>query len=91
MPGPLVPARELLGEMLIELGQPVDALAEFEASHRVEPDRFRGLHGAARAAEIAGEGAKARKYYERLVSLTRKGDGQRPEVAEAKTYLSEAE
>jgi hypothetical protein len=91
MPGPLVPARELLGEMLFEVGQPQEALAEFEASHLVEPGRFRGLYGAARAAEMAGDNAKARGYYERLIALSEKGDGQRPELAAARTYLSEAQ
>jgi tetratricopeptide (TPR) repeat protein len=61
-PGPLAPGRELLGELLLELGQPAAALAEFEASHQVEPDRFRGLHGAARAAELAGDRVKARTF-----------------------------
>ena len=46
-PGPIKPARELLGDMLIELGQPAEALKEFEASHRVEPNRFQGLYSPA--------------------------------------------
>lgn len=74
--------------MLIELNQPAQALAEFEASHRIEPDRFRGLYGAARAAVLAGEEGKARGYYERLVRLAEKGDGQRPELTAAKAFLA---
>src|SRR5207249_692333 len=54
-PGPLAPARELLAEMLLEANEPVKALQEFESSMRVEPNRFRGLAGAARAAELAGD------------------------------------
>ena len=52
-PGRLVPARELLGELLLELGRPAEALREFEASHGREPDRLRGLHGAGLAAARA--------------------------------------
>ena len=59
-PGPIVPARELLAELLIELGQPAEALREIEASQQREPNRFRGYYGAARAAELAGDTAKAR-------------------------------
>ena len=58
-PGPLAPARELLGEMLLEAGRPAEALAAFEATVAKEPNRFRGVYGAARAAEQAGDRAKA--------------------------------
>ena len=85
-PGSIKPARELLGELLIDLGQPAAALKEFEASHRVEPNRFQGLYGAARAAELAGDGDKARTYYGRLVSLAKGADGDRPEIKKAKTF-----
>jgi len=86
-PGPIKPARELLGEMLIELGQPAEALREFEASHRVEPNRFQGLHGAARAAELAGDRARARTYYGRLVALAQGADGDRPELKQARIFM----
>ena len=88
-PGPLVPARELLGEMLLDANQPGPALREFEASMRVEPNRFRGLAGAARAAQQAGDRAKARTYYTQLVALTERGDGDRPEVREARSFLGQ--
>ena len=61
-PGPLAPARELLGEMLLQLKQPAEALKEFEATLKKEPNRFRALYGAAHAAALAGdraEGARA--------------------------------
>jgi hypothetical protein len=87
-PGPIKPARELLGEMLIELGRPAEALKEFEASHRVEPNRFQGLYGAARAAELAGDGATARTYYVRLVDLGKAADGDRPELRQAKRFTA---
>jgi len=85
-PGPIRPARELLGDMLIELGQPAEALKEFEASHRVEPNRFQGLYGAARAAELAGDSARARTYYGRLVTLGKDADADRPEIKQAKGF-----
>jgi tetratricopeptide (TPR) repeat protein len=87
-PAPIQPARELLGEMLLELGDPAQALKEFEASHRIEPNRFRGLYGAAKAAQATGDREKARHYYQRLVSLCERADTDRPEVKEAKAYLT---
>jgi hypothetical protein len=86
-PGPVVPARELLGEMLLESNEPAQALKEFEASMRVEPNRFRGFFGAARAAEQAGDRTKARTYYSQLVILGEKADSERPEIRQAKTFL----
>jgi predicted Zn-dependent protease len=68
-PAPVVPARELLGEMLLELNQPAEALLEFEASSGREPNRFNGLFGAARAAELSGDKVKARTLYAKLVAL----------------------
>ena len=73
-PGRIIPARELLGDMLLEMKRPAEALQEFEASQKHEPNRFRGLYGAGKAAEHSGDMAKARTYYEKLVVLTRKAD-----------------
>jgi tetratricopeptide (TPR) repeat protein len=87
-PGSIKPARELLGEMLVELGQPAEALKEFEASHRVEPNRFQGLYGAARAAELAGDRARARTYYGRLLTLGKGGDADRPELKQAQSFIA---
>ncbi len=85
-PGPIVPARELLGEMLLEAGRAGEALRELETSMRNEPNRFRGLAGAARAAGLAGDGARARDYYARLTALA--GDGtERDDVREARRVL----
>ncbi len=86
-PGRLVPARELLGEMLLEVKQPALALVEFEASQQREPNRFRGFYGAARAADGAGDRAKAAAYYRQMLALASKGDGTRPELVQAKAYL----
>jgi tetratricopeptide (TPR) repeat protein len=89
-PGSILPAREQLGELLLELRQPADALREFETSLRDTPKRFNGLYGAARAARLASNGKKARSYYEQLVALCRRGDGDRPELKEARAFLSGA-
>jgi tetratricopeptide (TPR) repeat protein len=84
----LWPMRELLGELLLQLNQPAQALKEFEASFKAAPNRFRGFYGAAKAAERLGEKDKARTYYEKLVELCRQADGERPEVKEAKAFLA---
>jgi tetratricopeptide (TPR) repeat protein len=86
-PGPIIPARELLGDMLMQAGKHKEALAAYEHSMRVEPNRFRGLAGAARAAELAGEKATAKGYYQRLLKLAEKGDGDRPILKTARAYV----
>jgi tetratricopeptide (TPR) repeat protein len=88
-PGPLAPAREQLGELLLLLKQPADALREFEATLKKEPNRFRALYGAAKAAALAGDRAKARSHYELLVKICERGDSPgRPELAEARTFVA---
>ena len=86
-PGRIVPARELLGEMLLELKQPEPALKEFEASQRREPNRFRNYLGSARAAEMGGDRAKAAAYYQKLVTLAKDADTARPELVSAKKLV----
>ena len=86
-PARIVPARELLGEMLLELKRPADALKEFEASHVREPQRFRGYVGAAQAAAQSGDKAKAKRYFARLVELAGQGTA-RPELAQARAFLA---
>jgi tetratricopeptide (TPR) repeat protein len=88
-PGRILPARELLGDMLLELKQPAQALKEFEASHVREPNRFRGYDGAARAAEAAGDRRKAADYYAKLTALAKNADSQRPELARARAYVAQ--
>ncbi|HTP94967.1 MAG TPA: hypothetical protein VMK05_03910 [Burkholderiales bacterium] len=86
-PGRVLPARELLGDMLLELKQPAVALKAFEASALHDPNRYRGYAGAARAAAEAGDTVKARAYYAKLMQLAAKGD-PRPELEQARTYLA---
>jgi len=84
-PGPITPAREQLGEMLLEAKRPADALEAFEQTMKEEPNRFRGLHGAAMAAEAAGDAPKSRTYYARLVEMCRNADTPvRPELQAAR-------
>jgi tetratricopeptide (TPR) repeat protein len=87
-PGSILPARELLGELLLELKQPAVALQEFETSFQSTPNRFNGLYGAARAAKLAGNQKSAKAYYQKLLALTTPSDNSRPEIAEAKAFLN---
>jgi tetratricopeptide (TPR) repeat protein len=79
-PGAVIPVRELLGELLLELERPAEALAEFETALESSPNRFHLLHGAAVAARAAGEEGKAAEYLSRFTELTRFGDRERPEI-----------
>ena len=90
-PGPLAPARELLGEMLLDLKQPAQALKEFEKTFVNEPNRFRTLSGAAASAIAAGDAVAGRRYYEQLLSICERADHPgRPELAEARRVVSAA-
>ena len=86
-PGALFPAREMLGDMLLELGQPAAALAEIERSQKNDPNRFLGLWGAGRASELAGNQTKARQYYGQLLDLAKTADGERMEIKQARAFL----
>jgi tetratricopeptide (TPR) repeat protein len=86
-PGNVAPSRELLGEMLMALNSPAQAFIEFERSLKRDPNRFRGIYGAARAAESSGDRKSARDYYTRLQKLTVNRDAERPEVAHARAFL----
>jgi len=85
-PGALVPAREQLGDLLLKLDRPKEARQEFEAALKIYPGRFRGLYGAAQAAEQNGEKEKADHYYAKLNEQTVKADGSRSELAEVRKY-----
>ncbi len=87
-PGPLAPARELLGDMLLDAGRPQEALVAFEATTKKEPNRFRGLYGAGRAAELAGDRAKAAKYYKQLLDVAKEADTERPELVAARKMVN---
>ncbi len=79
-PGAFVPIREQLGSLLLELGQAKEAQREFEAALKIYPGRFRGLYGAARAAEQTGDKENASRYYAKLAAQTAKSNGSRDEL-----------
>jgi tetratricopeptide (TPR) repeat protein len=84
-----IPAREMLAEMLLDLKQPESALAEYEKSMKVDPNRFNGLAGAAQAAALGHQAAKANTYYERLLKNCDGGKhSERPELQSAKTEVA---
>jgi tetratricopeptide (TPR) repeat protein len=86
-PGRLVPARELLGDMLLESGKPADALAEYERSQLRDPNRFRSLYGAGQAAAQSGNRDRARSYFSRLIDMAGSGES-RPEIQFARRYVA---
>jgi hypothetical protein len=88
-PSPVVPARELLGDMLLEMRHPAEALAAYESSAQREPNRLRGLYGSVQAAALSGDRVKAKMYYGKLAALAAKADGDRPELRQAKAYLAQ--
>lgn len=84
-PGPIAPARELLGEMLLEVKQPAAALKEFQAVLKKEPNRFRAVYGAARAADLSGDRAAAQSFYQQLLKICERADTPgRAELSEAR-------
>lgn len=89
-PGPLAPAREMLGFMLLESGSPTQALAEFEATMVKEPNRFLALYGAAQAAEKLHERAKAEKYYRQVVEICGEAGAGRPALDYARKRVAKS-
>ena len=84
-----IPAREMLADMLLEVNRPQEALAEYESALKIDPNRFNGLAGAARAAEMAHQAGKANSYYAQLLKNCNNGrNSDRPELGRAKTMLS---
>jgi hypothetical protein len=85
---PVLPARELLADLLLELNQPAAALIEYRAMLSTDPNRFRSLLGEARAAKQTGDSATAHDAYGKLMALSKPVSPARPELAEAKSYLT---
>ena len=90
-PGAVLPARDLLGDMLIDMDQPEKALVAYQKSLQISPNRFYALYGAGYAAELSGNAELATKYYQELVTLASNADSPRPRVDKAKEYLSKQE
>lgn len=87
-PGAFVPIREQLGTLLLEMGRSTEAQREFEAALKIYPGRFRGLYGAAQAAEHAGDNDNANRYYTKLAAQTSKAGGSRDELNHVREFLS---
>ncbi|PYL77419.1 MAG: hypothetical protein DMF26_04255 [Verrucomicrobia bacterium] len=87
-PGAFVPIREQLGTLLLEVGKPTEAQREFEAALKIYPGRFRGLYGAAQAAERAGDNQDASRYYTKLAAQTSRAGGSRQELNHVREFLS---
>jgi len=83
----LFPFRELLAELLLEVGQPAAALNEYETALKQTPNRFRAFWGAARAADGAGDRQKSTEYFGKLIELARNADTERQEIRQAKAQL----
>jgi tetratricopeptide (TPR) repeat protein len=84
-----IPAREMLADMLLELGQPESALQEYDRALKLSPNRFNGLLGAGMAAEAVGDRMKARAYYADLLKSTNNGsDSKRSEFGHVKQFVA---
>src|SRR3989440_6468719 len=83
-----IPAREMLADMLLELKRPAEAIAEYKTVLKNSPNRFDGLLGAARSAQASGDTGGAQSFYAKLAQMCYAG-ADRPELAEAKTYLAQ--
>jgi len=88
-PGAFVPIREQLGSLLLEVGQAKEARQEFEAALKIYPGRFRGLYGAARAAEQTGDKETASRYYAKLAAQTANSTGSRDELNHIREFRAD--
>lgn len=86
-PGEVLPARELLGDMLLQLNQPGEALAAYEIDLKNHQNRFNGLYGAGLAAERSGQPDKAKSYYQQLITISDPARSTRSELDVARAYL----
>jgi tetratricopeptide (TPR) repeat protein len=87
-PSSVLPARELLADLLLELNQPLEALVEYRAMLSTDPNRFRSLLGEARAAKETGDSATAHDAYKKLLTQSKPVGPARPELTEARSYLA---
>ncbi len=88
-PGEVLPADELLGDMLLALNKPREALTAYEVNLKGHPFRFNGIYGAAIASKQSGEKEKAVTYFNQLIELTKNSNEQRPEIEEAKAFVQQ--
>ena len=88
-PGEVLPTRELYGDMLLAMNKPQEALEAYELNMEGRPNRFNSIYGAAVSANRIGDDEKATRYFEMLIVLTEGTNSNRPEIAEANTFLQE--
>ena len=87
-PAAVLPARELYADLLLELGDPSEALGEYARSLETNPHRFRSLLGIARSSKQSGDSSRARDAYQELLELSGEADTERPELMEARAFLT---
>ena len=88
-PGEVLPAQELLGDLLLKMDEPEKALEAYQLNLTMRPSRFNGIYGAAVAAEDAGDQEKAKRYFEQLIALTGNTNCNRQEIEKAKMFIKE--
>src|SRR5688572_25353772 len=86
-PGEVIPARELLGDLLLQMNKPEKALEAYEADLKKHPNRFNGLYGAALAAEASHNPDKAKYYYQQLINIANSTNSNRRELEAARLFL----
>ena len=86
-PGEVIPARELLGDMFLQMNKPGNALEAYELDLKKHPNRFNGLYGAARSAAASGQPGKAKSFYQQLLYSAGSPGSERTELEIAKLYL----
>jgi hypothetical protein len=86
-PGEVLPAAELLGDMLLAMNKPSEALQAYERNLLSHPNRFNGICGAVMAAKESGNEKKATMYFESLLKLVESSNSDRPEIKKAKEFL----
>ncbi|HET9406262.1 MAG TPA: hypothetical protein VFO39_03430 [Candidatus Sulfotelmatobacter sp.] len=84
-----IPAREMLADLLLEAKRPQEALVEYQTDLKLNPNRFNGLYGAARAAEEAGKAEESKQYFSHLLQTCQGGSSTRPELNEARQLLAQ--
>lgn len=87
-PGEVIPARELLGDMLLLMKKPAEALLAYEENLKSHPNRFNGLFGAAAASERMNHVEKAANYYRQLIAITNSSNSNRPELEAARLFVN---
>jgi tetratricopeptide (TPR) repeat protein len=87
-PGAILPARELLGDMLLLTNKPKDAVIAYESCLEISPNRFNCLYGAARSADLIKDKKKAQQYYSTINEMTRESDATRPSIKQARKNIN---